>query len=71
MQRSMSDGMRVIYVTVILAVVLCGALLVMGRIERARQAREERARARRRQQMARPGLVAAEKNRGFTLIGKK
>ncbi|MFQ5489073.1 MAG: hypothetical protein ACE5GE_00010 [Phycisphaerae bacterium] len=71
MQRTMSDGMQVIYVTLIIAVVLCGVLLLVGRLDRGRHAREERAREQRRQQMARPSHLAAAKNRQFSLIGQK
>ncbi len=71
MQRSTSDGMRVIFVTLVVAVGLCAVLLLMGRFERARQLREEKAQAQRRHRMARPSLLAAEKNRQFTLLGKK
>lgn len=69
--RSTWDSLQVIYVTAIIAVVLCAVLLLLNRVQRAKAQREERARdQRRRAQTARPE-AQTQVSRNLTLIQKR
>ena len=65
------DGLQVVYVTAIIAVVLCAVLLLLSRIQRAKAQREERARdQRRRARTVRPE-AQTQVSRNLTLIQKR
>ncbi len=65
------EGLQVVYVTAIIAVVLCGILLLMGRIQRARQEREERARDQIRQARSAQFEPRTRASRSLTLIQQR
>ena len=69
--RSAWEGLQVVYVTAIIAVVLCAALLLLSRVQRAKAQREERARdKRRRARTARPE-PQTQVSRNLTLIQRR
>ncbi len=64
------EGLQVVYITAIIAILLCAALLVAARIQRARQRREEQAHDQLRQaRKVKPQTAGTTPH--LTLIGKR
>ena len=69
--RQDSDGLNVVFGALVIAVVLCGVLIVLHRIQVAGRRREDRARAKRRESLSTHARPAAQVSRELTLIQKR
>lgn len=70
-QRTASDSLQVVYLTLIAAVLLCGALVLLNRIQRASQRREEQAGDQRREEMTAKLVPSHTISRDLSLIDKR
>ena len=69
--RQDSDGLNVVLGALMIAMVLCGLLTVLHRIQLAGRRREDRARAKRRESLSDKLRPAARISRDLTLIQKQ
>ncbi|MHC4063892.1 MAG: hypothetical protein ACYSUI_05255 [Planctomycetota bacterium] len=69
--RSSSDGLNVFLTTLALAVVLSGVLLLLSRVQRAKQRREERAQDQRRHDLVASHRQSAQPTPEMTLLKKR
>lgn len=69
--RTSADGLNVVFAALAVALLLCGLLLVVGRIQLVRQRREEQARDERRRNLTGSADLGQQQTPTLTLLKKQ
>jgi len=67
-RKTPSDGLSVIFATLIIAVLLSGVLLLLNRVQQAKQQREDQTRARRRRELTVAHRPSTQPTSSMTLL---